>query len=1578
MHPTRKAVIRFISLVFVILGMNQGAFSQGVKYFSSKPDEFLKNVYDMFAEIDEVMAEGYAAEFKSVFPLEGMELKKRLKVYKAGTEALEDRYKKLKIEATYQYADTTPKFSNYQIDAIVKTCNEMLVKRLKPIPHFVAYFNSLLSFINTNQSELSFEAWNTALNKLLGENTRYFTTFIDNCNDIFLYRSVFVSRNVRWIRTVDQFTFDYDSLPKVVFPKMDLYCLAKDDTAFIYGTEGSYYLTKGIWVGKGGKVLWTRAGINPDVSWAELSDYKIEMQSSFYEADSVTYYNYKYFKNPVQGHLEEKLLANTRAENASFPQFYSYSGRVKIEELEKNVDYEGGFMIKGPKLVGKEADGVRAKVIFKREGLPFLVAEANSFTMNEERIGTKAAKIVVYLEDDSIFHPSIDMKFLIEKRELSLLRQEQGLGGAPYYNTFHKVDMYIDWIKWNIDEAQMEFTTMVGSSNDEMKLESANYYSPERFNMLQGLQEVHPLYIIREYIEKQNEGDRRVTDEGLAGAFRMDLNSIQRLMIKFANQGFVMYDINGGIVTVQQRLFDYLNAKSEKADYDNITIVSHMKGKPNAIFNLNTYNFEIDGVWGVVLSENRKTGYLPKGKHLVLHKGRDMTFDGVLRSGNYEFHGSGFSFNYDQFTIDMPMVDSARLKAMDVRIEKEEDGSSPYTMVNSVIETVNGELMIDPPHNKSGILTAEYPEFPKFISKENSYVRYNKRNNRGPVYDPQRVYYKLDPFEVDSLTAYTNEGLKFTGVFVSGGIFPDIHEPLVLMKDHSLGFVHSAGYEGKPVYGGKATFKNDIKLSNQGIMGDGEFDYITSVTKSDAFIFYLDSMNAYAQNFTLGEKTGNVEYPDVVARNVKVHYEPIEDFMLINNTTFPMTMYNFEARLNGGLRYDHNAMTGHGVLDFDNAELSSDLFDFKNRKFAADTSDFKLKADDIQGIAFATNNVHAEVDLEKRMGEFTANDGASYVDFPVNKYICFMDQFKWLMDNFELELSSGEDATKSGNTGAADEDLDLSGSEFISTHPDQDSLKFVSPKANYDLKNYVIKAHQVKYVNVADARVYTSDGEVVVERDADMQALKKAEIVANIVTKYHTISNATVDIKARRNYTAEGDYKFVDAEGNEQPVHFDNVRVDGGFQTIASGIIGEDAGFKLNPYFEFKGQASIEANKIGMYFTGGTRLKHECDYMKPWLSFAADIDPADVMIPIDENIKGYDIKTKMEAGLYYNRDTEKMYNIFLAPKKFHSDAAITTATGFLKYNFDEEEFQISSKEKLNSYGFPGNFVALNTKTCDLRGEGKLVLEGDLGQVKLLTAGEVTSTIATNVQEVNSTIAFDFLLNDGMWKIMAENLQEIDLDPVNISESYYEKAILEIAGKEEGDKLISELNLFGKFKKVPDVFVHDLILSDVKMKWNKKTNSFISKGMIGVGMVGETQISKYVDGYVEIIRGKKKEELNIYLELTPGVWFFFQYSSGIMKTISSLSSYNAIIGSIKEDERSSKGTKATGPYVFIQGSELQLKKFLARMEDADKVEETPIEGEGTEGTVPSGDDAPDQGNGTDEEGKAAEGADIPKE
>ena len=94
------------------------------------------------------------------------------------------------------------------------------------------------------------------------------------------------------------------------------------------------------------------------------------------------------------------------------------------------------------------------------------------------------------------------------------------------------------------------------------------------------------------------------------------------------------------------------------------------------------------------------------------------------------------------------------------------------------------------------------------------------------------------------------------------------------------------------------------------------------------------------------------------------------------------------------------------------------------------------------------------------------------------------------------------------------------GSEFISIHPDQDSLSFIAKTASYSLDDYIINARGVEYLTIADAVIYPDSGVVTVVKDAVIETLYDAKIVVDDLTEYHTFNNSTVDIKSAHMYSA--------------------------------------------------------------------------------------------------------------------------------------------------------------------------------------------------------------------------------------------------------------------------------------------------------------------------------------------------------------------------------------------------------------------------------------------------------------------------
>ena len=139
-------------------------------------------------------------------------------------------------------------------------------------------------------------------------------------------------------------------------------------------------------------------------------------------------------------------------------------------------------------------------------------------------------------------------------------------------------------------------------------------------------------------------------------------------------------------------------------------------------------------------------------------------------------------------------------------------------------------------------------------SSGNSYVYYDSPKIQNGVYDRESFYYKLDSFQVKNLFSFKTDSVRFSGVLVSAGIFEPIHEPLVIMKDYSLGFKIQTPSTGLAAYGGKGQYYNSIDLSCNGLLGTGYLDYVASRSHSKMFTFHPDSAFCITDKFNCFSK----------------------------------------------------------------------------------------------------------------------------------------------------------------------------------------------------------------------------------------------------------------------------------------------------------------------------------------------------------------------------------------------------------------------------------------------------------------------------------------------------------------------------------------------------------------------------------------------------------------------------------------------------------------------------------------------------------------------------------------------------
>lgn len=1414
--------------------------------------------------------------------------------------------------------------------------NEMAERKIRPYPDFFNYINALNIFISTKQPEINFIPWSNILLKLVAnKNSRNFLDFLESTSSLFAESLIYKSPTTRWKIKTSTYRFGFDTVPRIDFSKSDLTCYANDDSLNVYATRGVYYPLNNVWKGREGQVNWKRAGEKPDNIFANLSLYDIQMRFSKFTADSVSFTHKKYLPTPILGRYVDKVLADVSEDKSSYPRFSSYNKMIGIPRLFNNIDYLGGFAIEGSRIIGSGDKTADARLFFKKDGKNFVVVRSKTFIIRNNRINSSMASITIYHDNDSIFHPGLQMKYMDDKRELTFTKDERVTIISPWFDSFHKIEIYCEALYWNVGEPRINFEMMKGPSKESKAVfESSSYYSLHRYEKLKGIDETNPLNLIKFFTEVNN--SREFSLDELTQYMNKPVEQVEVQLLNLATRGFLVYDYVSKIARIKNKLYDYVKARDARADYDVIFFNSFVTNAANGVLDLETFDLKIQGVPMVVLSDSQQVQVYPKNSEVVLKKDMDFVFSGKMIAGLFDFYVRDCSFEYKKFRINMPFVDSMVLYVKS-KTPDPISGTFPLVKVKTAITNLSGDLLIDDSVNKSGL--KDLKEYPIFSNRNNAYVHWNKSYTQKGVYTKDRFFFEVQPFIIHSLDMVSTDSLNFTGALTSAGIFPVIAEPLRIRPDYSLGFEKITDTIGFSVYNGKGTFVSKIDLSDKGLFGNGTLHFLNLSTNSSDFLFLPDSMKTLAKNFRMAEVDDTVDYPSAYGDSVKEFWLPFKDSLVITSTSKDIAMYNGQTVFDGSLSLTPRLLSGNGILKIKDAEMDSRKFSFKRRTFDALIANFRIKSYDLADLTISTKNYQAHFNFDQRKGEFKSNVGISKVEFPLNKYVCSMDRFDWLVDGEEILLANEQSKKQMSDSLSLSQLIDqtYTGSEFISVHPLQDSLKFFAADATYNLRTNVINAKEVKIIKVADAAVFPDSGNVMIFKNAQIQTLSHANIIANTTSKLHHFYNAEVSISSRNSYSGEGDYDYNDRAGKIEKIHFDRIRVEGdsAMQTVAQGVISDSSNFELSPEFAFMGEVILRANDKNLIFDGGFHIITDCFRFKPeWVKFYSPIDPNHLQIPVILPLKNLAGEPVSLGLMFYNSEVKINPSVFKKKNSF-SDITMVGAEGLIEYNVSTSEFRISSPEKLKNLAEKDNYLALNTGYCMFRGEGKLDLGLNSGNMKMENFGTIDYFIIPDSVRMHLAIALNFPFSEQGLQRLITQLETINLTGINLMRTPYTLALENMLDKQDYERLKNEQELLGRYRKLPESIERTLFLADVWMKWDTLTHSYVSFGNIGIANIGKNQVNRYTKGIIEFTKKRNGDDFTVYLELTEDDWFFFNYRNNVFMALSSDLDFNDIIR--KESQSGTEQKRVSNlakGFTYTVATERKKRDFLRKFQTED--------------------------------------------
>lgn len=1398
-------------------------------------------------------------------------------------------------------------YSEAQQAAIMRISEEMLIKEFKIEPDFDLFMKALVAGKDSSIANIKFDNWIQQAKKLSLGDRELYLSFMDVSYKMFSESAIYKDESKTWIfeSTDYQFNYSQDNLT-VSMENITLKCKGQDDYIYIYGTSGVFNLKENSWTGKKGRINWERVGLSSAEVFAEFDHYTIDLAKAEVIIDTVRFQYSGLLDGVLEGKLHDRVTSGRISQNredfsaATFPRFDAFQTDLTLATFaEGRVRYKGGFQIHGSNINGTGTKESPAIFEFYYEDKLTVEARSVAFKIDSNSVQSAETEIAILTDSGEIYHPMLHFNYRIDKNLLTLHRGSEGIEQSPLFDSDHNLEIKVDQVIWELDKPVINFKML--QKDGKATFTSKNYFREFEYERVRmGMMSYNPLTKIQQYCMANKTKTFDLSD--YAYSIGSTEENLLQQMYMLADMGFIYFDDETGIVRVKEKLFNYVKNHFRLADYDVIHFSSVISARPNAAMNLINYDLKVEGVRVFRFSDSQNVIVHPTEQQITIKNDRRMQFAGKITAGRFDFYGKSFDFDYNNFYVTSPQIDSMKIYYPDT-INQE------YLIpIKSVLRDLHGTLYIDKPNNKSGL--EDHPDYPIFESKGPAAIAYDKKSIFNGAYKKDIFRFEVDPFTIKNIDNFTIEGLKFPGTFISGGILPEFRYEAYIMKDYSLGFERANPPGGYPMYGDKGHGNIDISVSEEGFWARGEIDYEGAKMTSSKMVMMPDSLNAEVESYIIEESW---KYPAMTALNVKTHWKPKSDSMMIYTGGYPVDIFRDDQTFTGTLVHTPSVLSGNGQLDFENARLISNNMVFGTNRADSDTASLTIGDLHQEIISFSSNNVRAHLDFENRVVDLTTNVLGNLTEFPRNQFAASLDNYHWDIDEETIELFK-TDRLK-------DEE-----SFFVSRKPEQQGLSFQCPNALFDMKQLVIFAEEVPYIDIADSRLFPNEGKVVIEQEAKIRPFENARFLAARDNKFHELYECNIVVHGKYNIGGSGKYKYVDKYKTGQEVYFDRMVVNRDTTVLATGYITDTAQFAISPKIAYYGQVELLSSEEFLKFTGFAKPMHTfADYPSMWFKYVDRPFPPDVIVdasnPMDKDRKKLSVAVSLSP-----LDSVNVYPSFFNYKMSYVDLEITTDTGILFYDESANTFFVGDSDRLYNGAYAGSYLSLNESTRMIESHGRLNFDLELHEkFKAVTAGSIYKHEDDSTFTIEALMGLNMTLPDACYTRLLEVIKANGegASTTGVDNEFVKSALAEFLDGKQFNKMKDDLQSFGEIN-LPSSFKQNIVFSHMQFHYSWTQQGFVSYSPVAIASVNGEAVNKEFNSRMLIQRKRSGTRIVLYIEISKYDWFFIEYYRGNLMVYSTDKEFNdAIIeGGSKLSEKG---------YVIRRATPQTATRFLDAME-----------------------------------------------
>ncbi|MBO0939436.1 hypothetical protein J2I47_23000 [Fibrella sp. HMF5335] len=1367
--------------------------------------------------------------------------------------------------------------------------------------------------------------------------------------------------------------------PVITITNAILAIVANGDSVMVDNTAGDFLLRDGIWVGKGGTFSWALQGLAD--RYVTLTDYSMAVMNPRLLADDVTLTMQKGAK-PIRGIFEYQSKKRFSNVPDQYPRFASYQNAESIPGLGSGLTYRGGLALAGKQLIGASASGQPALLtVADREGKTVFRVKSRKFEFRDSLITAPVAQFTGYIDvADSITHPAVQFKFDKETRVAWFNKVDRlEYGRVPFSDTYHKFYIQPEVARWDVPRKKIDFYQIGAKREVPVRMESFDYFQPQRYSDIATDYGFHPLQIIGNYITKTKQ-QSFLDDDITRFAPNINPQVLRGALSRMVLEGYIDRDDRTQQMRLSRKGILYVLAYNEKKDFDNFQINSYFGSNDstkNATIDLNNKGkvLIVRGVDRFVISDSLKIFGLPTNKTIYIGKGRSLVFTGQMKSGNMRYNGADLAFDYDKFALNMNKIESITFTPEKLAAQGRTDeigGDIKYEKPGSVLFATAD--------NRSGKVKGKKTT-QRLVMPEGMTVYFDQQE-RGSYRYNRKVYFKIPAIDNDSVG---KGDISFIGTFHSDGIFPPFKAELKTMPDHTLGFTHTPPTSGTyPVYNSKSTVKttSELVMDKTGLHTTGTLTHLAATLNAKQLTFMPDSVMASGETGQILESqatkvattptkkgqraaaTTATYYPNVALNNYTMKWWPQADSMVIATQKNSFNFFNGTTKLEGNLLVRASGLYGNGMLTRSDAEVESGSIKFNKDGFLADNAKLKvLSAGEVRGVAnkpvLLGTDIDVDFDQAKGIVDLSINRDnrsvddtlSSSMEFPYAAYKTNINRATWNMKGKTIAMKG-----------------DVKTSNFTATADEQEGLTFNAGAALYDIDKMTLNISGVPYVTAADARIYPNKGLVTVRRNGDMLPFTNARLELDTTSLHHRLRNGNIQVQSRTRFSGDATYLFTTAKGDTSAIKMGSFELKeaektaatptravasrdrkkrGGasvtsqplatYYTVARADIQEADRLMLAPKIQFKGDVLMKAPEKDLSLDGFIKplLKKRPDLVSGWIPFKEKVLET-IEVPVNDKLKNEGDQI-LVAGIHSRYGSPGIYPSFLSPKEDSRDDDIFRASGVMHYDEKEKTFVIGPKvgsEGLSD-AFEGNFLFNDDKGI-MTFRGAMNLLNARPNQYMLASGSARVNVDSAQYRINALLALTFALPEPInqaiaTKLVEGNLEEKNDEPADDDLNRLSDKLLPLIGQKAVDDYRNKAqNQHVSLALASPKLNTTLVLANTNLRWSEKFSAFYTVGKLGVSNIQATDINAQMTGLLEIRKSGNGDELSVYIESSPEVWAFYDYKpggkgGGQLAIVTSEQDINDRITALLSNN------KGKSPLEVVPGTEDEKSLFVERYE-----------------------------------------------